>query len=166
MCVLPSRKNVKASAVCRYSLSVVQEAFEGPYMEMQGTRSEWKDYSGKIPQPRPGTVSTHAQRFTTLYSCTRKFKKRSDPLGEEAEDKMRGNDKGCERQPQGRDYTICLRFRNQFPWRLTLACSFGEWLSEAARAVAWDIPQCGVTSTLWALILASPINGRELLQAF
>lgn len=58
---LPSRKNVKASAVCRYSLSAVQEAFQGPYMEMQGTRLEWKDYAGKIPEPRPGTVNTRAQ---------------------------------------------------------------------------------------------------------
>lgn len=61
LCVLLSRKNVKASAVCRYSLSVVQEAFEGPYMEMQGAGSEWKDYAGKIPEPRPGTVKTQAQ---------------------------------------------------------------------------------------------------------
>lgn len=57
LCALLSRKNVKASAVCRYPLSVVQEAFEGPYMEMQGT----KGYAGKIPEPRPGTVNTHAQ---------------------------------------------------------------------------------------------------------
>lgn len=61
---LPPRKNVKASAVCRYPLSVVQEAFEGPYMEMQGSRSEWKDYAGKVPEPRPGTVRTHAQGET------------------------------------------------------------------------------------------------------
>lgn len=59
-CALLFRKNVKASAVCHYSLSVVQEAFEGPYMETQGARSEWKDYAGKIPEPRPGTVNTHA----------------------------------------------------------------------------------------------------------
>lgn len=58
-CALLSRKNVKASAVCSYSLSVVQDAFEGPYMEIQGARSEWKVYTGKIPEPRPGTVNAH-----------------------------------------------------------------------------------------------------------
>lgn len=50
------RKNVKASAVCRFSLPEVQMAFQGPYMENQD--SNWKEYVGKIPNPRPGTVST------------------------------------------------------------------------------------------------------------
>uniref|UniRef100_H3CTC4 Semaphorin 4G n=1 Tax=Tetraodon nigroviridis TaxID=99883 RepID=H3CTC4_TETNG len=63
-------KNVKASAVCRYSLSAVQEAFEGPYMEMQGSRSEWKDYAGKIPEPRPGTCITDALRARGLNTST------------------------------------------------------------------------------------------------
>lgn len=29
-------------------------------MEKQDSDSEWKDYSGKIPDPRPGTVNTAA----------------------------------------------------------------------------------------------------------
>lgn len=53
---------MKASAVCRFSLSEVQEAFQGPYMENQDSGSKWKEYTGKIPDPRPGTVNTHAQR--------------------------------------------------------------------------------------------------------
>lgn len=52
------RKNVKASAVCRFSLSDVQEAFQGPYMENQDSGSKWEEYTGKIPDPRPGTVNT------------------------------------------------------------------------------------------------------------
>eukprot|EP00066_Takifugu_rubripes_P012362 XP_011601628.1 PREDICTED: semaphorin-4G-like [Takifugu rubripes] len=63
-------KNVKASAVCRYSLSVVQEAFEGPYMEIQGARSEWKVYTGKIPDPRPGTCITDGLRARGLNTST------------------------------------------------------------------------------------------------
>lgn len=60
VCVSVFRKNVKASAVCRFSLSDVQEAFQGPYMEKQDSGSEWKEYTGKIPDPRPGTVNTRA----------------------------------------------------------------------------------------------------------
>uniref|UniRef100_A0A3B5M2L5 Semaphorin 4G n=1 Tax=Xiphophorus couchianus TaxID=32473 RepID=A0A3B5M2L5_9TELE len=51
-------KNVKASALCRFSLSEVQEAFRGPYMESQDSGSTWKEYVGKIPEPRPGTCIT------------------------------------------------------------------------------------------------------------
>uniref|UniRef100_A0A3P8SZZ6 Semaphorin 4G n=1 Tax=Amphiprion percula TaxID=161767 RepID=A0A3P8SZZ6_AMPPE len=55
-------KNVKASAVCRFSLPEVQEAFQGPYMENQDSGSKWKEYTGKIPEPRPGTCITDALR--------------------------------------------------------------------------------------------------------
>ncbi|TDH01313.1 hypothetical protein EPR50_G00178770 [Perca flavescens] len=55
-------KNVKASAVCRFSLSEVQEAFQGPYMENQDSGFKWKEYTGKIPDPRPGTCITDALR--------------------------------------------------------------------------------------------------------
>lgn len=55
---------MKASAVCRFSLSEVQEAFQGPYMENQDSDSKWKEYTGKIPDPRPGTVNTHAHTNT------------------------------------------------------------------------------------------------------
>ena len=55
---------MKASAVCQFSLPEVQEAFEGPYMENQDSGSKWKEYIGKIPDPRPGTVSTRAHTHT------------------------------------------------------------------------------------------------------
>lgn len=51
-------KKVKASAVCRFVLAEVQEAFEGPYMETQDSGSKWSQFSGKTPDPRPGTVNT------------------------------------------------------------------------------------------------------------
>lgn len=53
-CVL-CRKNIKASAICQYSFSDVQKVFDGPYMEVQD--SKWREYTGKVPQPRPGSVS-------------------------------------------------------------------------------------------------------------
>lgn len=61
------RKNVKASAVCRFSLTEVQEAFQGPYMENQDSGSNWKEYMGKIPDPRPGTVTLVAQPELISY---------------------------------------------------------------------------------------------------
>uniref|UniRef100_A0A672FB66 Semaphorin 4G n=2 Tax=Salarias fasciatus TaxID=181472 RepID=A0A672FB66_SALFA len=63
-------KNVKASAVCRFSLSEVQEAFQGPYMENQDSGSKWKEYTGKIPNPRPGTCITDALRARGINVST------------------------------------------------------------------------------------------------
>ncbi|CAN9499780.1 unnamed protein product [Ophioblennius macclurei] len=63
-------KNVKASAVCRFSLSEVQEAFQGPYMENQDSGSKWKEYTGKIPNPRPGTCITDALRAKGINVST------------------------------------------------------------------------------------------------
>lgn len=49
------RKNIKASAICQYAFSDVRKAFEGPYMEVQD--SKWREFTGKVPEPRPGSVS-------------------------------------------------------------------------------------------------------------
>lgn len=63
-------KNVKASAVCRFSLAEVQEAFRGPYMETQDSGSKWKEYSGRIPDPRPGTCITDSLRAKGINVST------------------------------------------------------------------------------------------------
>lgn len=52
---LSFRKNIKASAVCQYNFADVQKVFDGPYMEVQD--SKWREYTGKVPEPRPGSVS-------------------------------------------------------------------------------------------------------------
>lgn len=90
------RKNVKASAVCRFSLSEVQEAFQGPYMENQDSSSEWKEYTGKIPDPRPGTVNTRVaglflkhRNDSFLFALNKKL--RSIGRGRA---RWRGNDRG------------------------------------------------------------------------
>ncbi|MGH0170572.1 UNVERIFIED_CONTAM: hypothetical protein FKN15_063760 [Acipenser sinensis] len=49
-------KNVKASAVCKFSIKDIQEAFSGAYMEKQESSPEWSRYSGVVPEPRPGSV--------------------------------------------------------------------------------------------------------------
>lgn len=55
--ILPPRRTMEASAVCRYSISAVQHAFEGPYMEYQDSARKWSLYDGVVPEPRPGSVS-------------------------------------------------------------------------------------------------------------
>lgn len=55
--VLPHRRTMEASAVCRYNISAVQRAFEGPYMEYQDWARKWSRYDGAVPEPRPGSVS-------------------------------------------------------------------------------------------------------------
>ncbi|KAF5900931.1 semaphorin-4G-like, partial [Clarias magur] len=49
-------KNVKASAICRYSIKDVQQVFEGPYMENpEDSGTKVTEYMGKVPDPRPGS---------------------------------------------------------------------------------------------------------------
>jgi plexin B len=58
------RKNIKASAICQYSFADVQSAFDGPYMEVLD--SKWREYTGKVPEPRPGSVGPNTHTTTPL----------------------------------------------------------------------------------------------------
>ncbi|POI27178.1 hypothetical protein CIB84_009072 [Bambusicola thoracicus] len=53
---------MEASAVCRYDISEVQRAFEGPYMEYQDSSRKWSRYDGAVPEPRPGSCITDSSR--------------------------------------------------------------------------------------------------------
>ncbi|NXT84773.1 SEM4G protein, partial [Zapornia atra] len=56
-------RSMEASAVCRYSISAVQRAFEGPYMEYQDSARKWSRYDGAVPEPRPGScITDHSRR--------------------------------------------------------------------------------------------------------
>ncbi|KAM7370568.1 hypothetical protein PAMP_010100 [Pampus punctatissimus] len=59
-------KNIKASAICQYAFSDVQKAFEGPYMEVQD--SKWREYTGKVPEPRPGSCITDLHKSQSINS--------------------------------------------------------------------------------------------------
>uniref|UniRef100_A0A671YAL7 Semaphorin 4G n=1 Tax=Sparus aurata TaxID=8175 RepID=A0A671YAL7_SPAAU len=59
-------KNIKASAICQYSFSDVQKVFDGPYMEVQDLK--WREYTGKVPQPRPGSCITDLHRSQGINS--------------------------------------------------------------------------------------------------
>lgn len=64
-------KNVKASAICQYSISDIQWAFEGPYMESkEDSSSKWTQYTGKVPEPRPGSCITDQHRAKGINSST------------------------------------------------------------------------------------------------
>ncbi|XP_075072361.1 semaphorin-4G [Mixophyes fleayi] len=55
-------RNLEASAVCRYSISVIRKVFEGPYMEYQDSTRKWARYKGDVPKPRPGSCITNEFR--------------------------------------------------------------------------------------------------------
>ncbi|XP_062382115.1 semaphorin-4G isoform X2 [Sardina pilchardus] len=59
-------KNVKASAVCLYSVTDIQKAFDGPFMENQD--SKWREFTGKVPEPRPGSCITNQHRALLINS--------------------------------------------------------------------------------------------------
>ena len=56
--LLPSYRAVfKGSAVCVYSMADIRMVFNGPFAHKEGPNYQWVAYTGKIPYPRPGTVS-------------------------------------------------------------------------------------------------------------
>ncbi|XP_041829734.1 semaphorin-4G [Melanotaenia boesemani] len=59
-------KNIKASAICQYAFSDIHKVFEGPYLEVQ--ESKWREYTGKVPEPRPGSCITDLHRSQGINS--------------------------------------------------------------------------------------------------
>lgn len=53
----PFRAVFKGSAVCVYSMADIRMVFNGPFAHKEGPNYQWVAYTGKIPYPRPGTVS-------------------------------------------------------------------------------------------------------------
>ncbi|XP_048466189.1 semaphorin-3E [Rhincodon typus] len=45
-------------AVCAYHMSVVREAFNGPYAHKEGPEYHWAVYEDKVPYPRPGCCAS------------------------------------------------------------------------------------------------------------
>ncbi|KAJ8013785.1 hypothetical protein DPEC_G00033390 [Dallia pectoralis] len=63
-------KNVKASAVCRFSLPEVQRVFEGPYMEDKDSGAKRSEYTEKVPDLRPGSCITDQMRAIGINFST------------------------------------------------------------------------------------------------
>lgn len=47
----------KGSAVCMYSMTDIRRVFLGPYAHRDGPNYQWVPFQGRVPYPRPGTVS-------------------------------------------------------------------------------------------------------------
>ena len=56
----------KGSAVCVYHFSDIQTVFNGPFAHKEGPNHQLISYQGRIPYPRPGTVSIQQIFFVTL----------------------------------------------------------------------------------------------------
>lgn len=58
----------RGSAVCVYSMASIRAAFNGPFAHKEGPDYRWVEYKGRIPYPRPGTVSpqTHWDNAVVL----------------------------------------------------------------------------------------------------
>lgn len=52
----------KGSAVCMYNMADIRRVFLGPYAHRDGPNYQWVPFQGRVPYPRPGTVSLH--RYT------------------------------------------------------------------------------------------------------
>lgn len=47
----------KGSAVCVYNMADILTVFNGPFAHREGPNFQWIAFQGRIPYPRPGTVS-------------------------------------------------------------------------------------------------------------
>ncbi len=60
-CVIPSSSVFRGSAVCVYNMADILTVFNGPFAHREGPSFQWVAFQGRIPYPRPGTVShTHS----------------------------------------------------------------------------------------------------------
>lgn len=63
----PARSSVfRGSAVCVYSMADIRMVFNGPFAHKEGPNYQWMPFSGKMPYPRPGTVSTLSTSLSLL----------------------------------------------------------------------------------------------------
>lgn len=58
----------KGSAVCVYNMEDIRAVFNGPYAHKEGPDHRWVEYEGRIPYPRPGTVSSTLSIYFIVYS--------------------------------------------------------------------------------------------------
>lgn len=51
----------KGYAVCMYNMEDIRAAFNGPFAHREKPDHHWSVYEGRVPFPRPGSVSTICQ---------------------------------------------------------------------------------------------------------
>lgn len=53
----PYSNVLNGSAVCVYRMQDIIRAFKGNFLHREGQQYKWTEYTGRVPYPRPGTVS-------------------------------------------------------------------------------------------------------------
>lgn len=63
----------KGYAVCMYNMEDIRAAFNGPFAYRERTDHHWKVYDGRVPYPRPGSVSNicSISRFVSSFCYVR-----------------------------------------------------------------------------------------------
>lgn len=56
---------LNGSAVCVYRMEDVVRAFKGNFLHKEGPQYKWAEFTGKVPYPRPGTVSSYSKLVDT-----------------------------------------------------------------------------------------------------
>ncbi|XP_047677988.1 sema domain, immunoglobulin domain (Ig), transmembrane domain (TM) and short cytoplasmic domain, (semaphorin) 4Ba isoform X4 [Tachysurus fulvidraco] len=59
---------IGSSAVCTFTMSQVEEVFNGRYREVNRETQQWYTYNNPIPEPRPGSCITNAARAHGMFS--------------------------------------------------------------------------------------------------
>lgn len=49
---------LNGSAVCVYRMQDIIRAFKGNFYHREGPQYKWAEFTGRVPYPRPGTVSS------------------------------------------------------------------------------------------------------------
>lgn len=57
LCWLALSDILNGSAVCVYRMEDIVRAFKGNFLHKEGPQYKWAEFTGKVPYPRPGTVS-------------------------------------------------------------------------------------------------------------
>lgn len=58
---------LNGSAVCVYRMEDVVRAFKGNFLHKEGPQYKWAEFTGKVPYPRPGTVSSLSKLSSLLF---------------------------------------------------------------------------------------------------
>lgn len=70
----------KGSAVCMYNMADIRRVFLGPYAHRDGPNYQWVPFQGRVPYPRPGTVSPLVQGAVQVCARIKKKSTQHHPL--------------------------------------------------------------------------------------
>ena len=56
-----------------YNMADIRRVFLGPYAHRDGPTYQWVPFQGRVPYPRPGTVSFHMNRPKKQFTIREHF---------------------------------------------------------------------------------------------